>query len=488
MASEQDFFWIIIENLKRFPYDKFNVRDLFGDEDEWFKTPLKIRQELGMSFYNYINKCRYIKKSSEHLKVLTGATVYEDTRFEVDIKNIMYVEDMQCKESSIHLSLKKVRVYYLDKENSNINEYYVHENDTKTYNLSILGFQYNAEILPTPNYIQLNKTYSKKLFSKNNFSILINNDRQLNQYIYFLKSFPNDEDTVVYYNLIGIQYIDELPSFSGVSNPKLNVCNVGQANFMYIESEEKNLFFDAGYPSKKYRNSENIFGIVKYMNNTVKKGDIAFLSHWHDDHYSIYNDMNSFDKFQYFVAPFPDTLSINLYLNSLSVKGLVIPAGVDNFLQKNKTKTIFVSINQLSLTKTHKAILNLHQTIPVGTSCLEIYKTFNYRFNYNRGVLYYFYNDKGVLFTGDSGNFYVNGVLKRHSKIDIIIYPHHGGSAGRTILNSNFDELVISHGNSKNSIYKKIEIRLNYSSKKITETYDPKYHTKEPNDIKKWAL
>lgn len=224
------------------------------------------------------------------------------------------------------------------------------------------------------------------------------------------------------------------------------------------------------------------------MDITVKKDDITFLSHWHDDHFVVYNDMNSFDKFQYFVAPFPDTYSISAILKSGKAKGIVVPPNVDNFLQKNKTKTTFVTINQLSLIKTHKAVLNLHQTIPMGTSCLDIYRTFNYNFKPNRGVLYHFYNNKGVLFTGDSGTFYANSVLKKHFKIDIIIYPHHGGSAGKTLLNSNFDELVISHGNSSNSIYKQSQIASNYLSKKITETYDPSYQTKEPLDIKKWVL
>lgn len=206
MERVQNYFEIIIENLKRFPYDKFNVRDLFGDEDEWFTIPLETRQELGIMFFNYIRKHEYIKKSSEHLKVLTGATVYEDTRFEVDAKDIMYVENMHCMENSIYLSLKKAHVYYLDEESYNRNEFSVRENDTKTYNLRISGLQFDTESLQISNYVQLNKSYSKKIFNDNNFEILLGSDTSLSQHIYFLKSIPNDDDTALYYSLLGIKY------------------------------------------------------------------------------------------------------------------------------------------------------------------------------------------------------------------------------------------------------------------------------------------
>lgn len=65
-------------NLKSFPLNQFNVRDLYGNEDEWFKIPAVERTQLGIDFRNRIKNNNGFVKAGNEKKVRVRIRKLED--------------------------------------------------------------------------------------------------------------------------------------------------------------------------------------------------------------------------------------------------------------------------------------------------------------------------------------------------------------------------------------------------------------------------
>ena len=124
---------------------------------------------------------------------------------------------------------------------------------------------------------------------------------------YHLKIRANKNNCIKYLN----QY------FSPVTQFRINVYNVGQANCIYIEDKNstKRFFFDYGKPNDAYINRKQHLKIINpdvQPNTNVSINlerirllprDLIIVSHWHSDHFVAFEDLYDYGVNSVWILP-----------------------------------------------------------------------------------------------------------------------------------------------------------------------------------------
>lgn len=113
---------------------------------------------------------------------------------------------------------------------------------------------------------------------------------------YKISFSPNKHDCITYLNNF----------FNSLSQFRVKVFNVGQANCVYIENKKtaKRFFFDFGRPNDAYYDRISHIRVANpdvQPNSIVSKNldiiktlqhEFIIISHWHSDHFAAYKDLN----------------------------------------------------------------------------------------------------------------------------------------------------------------------------------------------------
>lgn len=496
----------LFSRAMRYNIDYFCVRDLYDSLLEWSILDIKTRQQIGRLFFNKIKQSSQIEIKYKALdpENSTGATVYKKNNVLVQ-NEVFEVEKIQFSNNYVDLVVSRLSVF------EGFSNQKICENEYDIRTVRVLLDQDNEEsdvgfsIVKNFNYISLSplneksysnrdncynlsdiiicKSFASKLdysYLKNVVNRIYNKNNKNNININKNNSNNNNNNISFMYSALGRKE-------KGV---KLFLGNVLNANLCYIGDSSNNVFVDAGYPYNMSGVSSS--RVVNYVKGHVKKNDVAFITHWHFDHYMAFDIGADFSNFSTVYIPLNyiyksngRTSGFQINRNSFSFMNKYIGYGNFKYVYRNSilsSTTPLVVRPVLSITK-------------FGYN-FDIYNVSITKINSNEGLVVDVHQNKTfdkikskVLFTGDLSIKHLNILFDNSYYTDFLIFPHHGSSSvyGKHIkLLLDFNKGVISHGNRYPSVVMKTK-KL-YPLKIFDETYQPKLKGFEPHNVLKYSL
>lgn len=220
---------------------------------------------------------------------------------------------------------------------------------------------------------------------------------------------------------------------------KVVIKKVGQANWVEVcEDDKVRIVFDMGMPI-----DEKVDNVTTYLNNAnyCKDKPIFILSHWHMDHYhallALLPDLQNYFS-QMYVPTLPPV--------SKTVKNLY------NIIKQN-----FPACDiQLTKGKNEMALEKVDLPCEASLYKSEIMFSENYR---SLGLIIKSASNYCVL-TGDMSYKQIQKMLTTHNLPNdgYLVVPHHGGNAGKYVLQNQFKKGIISVGKSNKYGHPKCDI------------------------------
>lgn len=253
----------------------------------------------------------------------------------------------------------------------------------------------------------------------------------------------------------------------GISEAKIDIYNVAQANFINcILNNKKNVLFDVGVTrSKSDRESKAVQASLKEINNLFINGII--LSHWDLDHILGIAYANNSAKDCTWIAPdFRKLYDANKY--PLSVLRLC------NFLIRNGKGCLCLidtSQNEKKFYVSKDDKISIWLGEPKSSNGIN-------RAN-NGGLLLKIEHRKSILLTGDCEN-NIHPIKLYSSGLDYIVIPHHGSRMSSPKAKGNNDAIAyVNYGKKRGHCnldtylspkYKRKNFKKIYRTKVLNET------------------
>ncbi len=470
----------IVSNSSKVSIDCFCVRDLYTNYYSWYGINVHSRRLIGLKVKDLIDQNVYDIDWRLHNQL--GAALYKNRMIEASGFNRKFeIVNYTIVEKGLKLELQTtIELDFLGSNDVKI------ESDESGYTdssrpevlfviVEVKEFEgCDVEFLSNYNFIYFHDSYN---FEEGTVC-------SMSEYM-FSKNFVSKSLISGYHKRFG-ERVSKVKIKNGTpllfrGTPTLKVCNVGAANYCYIDFQDSHVFVDMGYPTKLNQGKVNVTDIKKHMLSTCVSGDIAYLTHWHYDHYAGYDDQKIMGRLSSFNAPFSNVhRNYGTTINRIGT--LTVNVKVDSFLRRHhKYNNINFIYPDLTKTKGKSQIYKTTIT-KLRKNRIEVTNTSLYRADaskrsYNNyGLLIAFYSkNKSVLFTGDMFKSLIDSKYGNSHTFDYLVYPHHGGFSGNLPFSTNYKYKILSNGKTDKS--------CTSSGVLCEQTYDASMVGSEPYNI-----